>query len=138
MKRHPGRPTPPGQPGALQPKSEVGVREKYRIWFVLASLAGIAVLIVGGVLLWVNVSWTIAMYPLWIGVLVAAPAARSPFFRRSMADRRLYLYGHGLVVNTTGPPQASKVPNLLVSLTMAASLRSRWARGSRRLETSKR
>ncbi|MER5730601.1 DUF6585 family protein [Streptomyces sp. NPDC002138] len=92
--------------GALEhtfrPESEVSVGEKHRIWFILGSLAGIAALVGGGVLLWVEVSWTIAMYPLWIGLLAAGVVARSPFFRRGLAGKRLYLYEHGLVVNTTG------------------------------------
>ncbi|MFD7026845.1 DUF6585 family protein [Streptomyces sp. NPDC059917] len=89
--------------GALEhtfrPESEVGLQEKYRIWFVIGSLAGIAALFGGGVLLWLEVSWVGAMYPLWIGVLAAVAVARSPLFRKGLAAKRLHLYEHGLVVD---------------------------------------
>ncbi|MFJ4864458.1 MULTISPECIES: DUF6585 family protein [unclassified Streptomyces] len=86
----------------FRPESEVAVQEKYRIWFVIGSLAGIAALLGGGVLLWVKVHWGAAIFPLWIGVVAAGLVSRSPLFRRDLASRRLHLYEHGLVVNTSG------------------------------------
>lgn len=84
------------------PKSEVGVQEKYRALFVVGSLAAMAALLGGGVLLWVKVHWGVAMVPLWIAVVAGGLVANSPLFRKGLAGRRLHLYEHGLVVNTTG------------------------------------
>ncbi|MEV7728517.1 DUF6585 family protein [Streptomyces sp. NPDC087917] len=86
----------------FRPESEVGFQGKYRVWFVVGSLVGIAALLGGGVLLWVEVHWGVAMFPLWIGVIAAGVASGSPLFRKGLAARRLHLYEHGLVVNTTG------------------------------------
>ncbi|MFI1645414.1 DUF6585 family protein [Streptomyces avidinii] len=86
----------------FRPESEVGVQEKYRMWFIVGSLVGIAALLGGGVLLWVKVHWGVAIFPLWIGVLAAWAVGQSPLFRSRLAARRLHLYEHGLVVNTSG------------------------------------
>ncbi|MBT2542905.1 hypothetical protein J7E99_19885 [Streptomyces sp. ISL-44] len=86
----------------FRPESEVGVQEKYRVWFIVGSLVAIAALLGSGVLLWVKVHWGVALFPLWIGVLAAGAVANSPLFRKGLAARRLHLYEHGLVVNTTG------------------------------------
>ncbi|MET9698487.1 DUF6585 family protein [Streptomyces sp. NPDC006529] len=92
--------------GALEhtfrPATELGVHEKYRIWFVIGSLVGIAALLGGGALLWVKVHWGLAIFPLWIGLLAAGAALRSPLFRRDLASKCLHLYEHGLIVNSTG------------------------------------
>lgn len=86
----------------FRPESEVEVQGKYRVWFVVGSLVGIAALLGGGVLLWVKVYWGFAMFPLSTGVAAAVAVSGSPLFRKGLAARRLHLYEHGLVVNTTG------------------------------------
>ncbi|MFF2787030.1 DUF6585 family protein [Streptomyces sp. NPDC058049] len=86
----------------FRPDSEIGIQEKYRIWFIIGSLVGVAALLGGGVLLWVKVHWGVAIFPLWIGVVAAWLVGQSPLFRPGLAARRLHLYEHGLVVNTSG------------------------------------
>ncbi|MFE9680827.1 DUF6585 family protein [Streptomyces sp. NPDC006285] len=81
------------------PKREVAVQEGHRGLFVAVSLAGIACLATGGVLLWVFVSWAFALYPLLITVLAVGALLRSPNAREKVGSRRLYLFEDGMAAD---------------------------------------
>ncbi|MET7302551.1 DUF6585 family protein [Embleya sp. NPDC005575] len=75
------------------------MQDKYRGLFVAGSLAGVAFLATGGVLLWVFVTWWVALYPLLISAMAFAVLLESPNFRRKLGGRRLHLFEQGLLVD---------------------------------------
>nr|WP_217422857.1 DUF6585 family protein [Streptomyces sp. 8P21H-1] len=75
------------------------VQEGHRRLFVAGSLAGVACLASGGILLWVFVSWAFALYPLLITALAVGALFRSPNARKKLGGRRLYLFEEGMVVD---------------------------------------
>lgn len=81
------------------PRKELNVQESNRGLFIAASLAAIACLATGGVLLWVLVSWALALYPLLITVLAIGALLNSPNARKKLGDRRLHLFEEGLLVD---------------------------------------
>jgi hypothetical protein len=89
------------------PRKEVNVKEEHRRLFMAASVIGIACLATGGVLLWVFVSWALALYPLFLTVLATGALLNSPNFRKKLGSRRLHLFEDGLLVDMgTGRPFA--------------------------------
>ncbi|MYS86695.1 DUF6585 family protein [Embleya scabrispora] len=73
--------------------------DKFRALFVVGSLAGVASLVTGGVLLGVFVAWWVAFYPLLISAMASAVLLESPNFRRRLGGRRLHLFEKGLLVD---------------------------------------
>ncbi|GAA3790546.1 DUF6585 family protein [Streptomyces phyllanthi] len=91
------------------PRKEVNVQEKHRGLFIAASLAAIACLTTGGILLWAFVHWTLASYPLLFAVLGSGALFKSPNFRKKLGGRRLCLFERGLLVDL-GDGQLFAVP----------------------------
>lgn len=81
------------------PRKEVNVQEKYRRLFLAASLAGIASLATGGILLWVHFSWWVGWYPLFFSALSTGALINSPNFRKKLGSQRLHLFERGLIVD---------------------------------------
>jgi hypothetical protein len=81
------------------PRKEVDVQEKYRGLFIAGSLAAVACLATGGILLVVYVHWGFALYPLFGAVLGGGALFKSPNFRKRLGSRRLHLFERGLLVD---------------------------------------
>ncbi|MGA5098470.1 DUF6585 family protein [Streptomyces lavendulocolor] len=81
------------------PRKEVAVREDHRGLFVAASVTAVACLAAGGVVLWLLVSWVLALYPLFIAVMAVGALLNSPNARKKLGGRRLHLFEEGLLVD---------------------------------------
>jgi hypothetical protein len=81
------------------PRKEVDIKEKYRGLFIAGSLAAIASLASGGILLVVYVHWGFALYPLLGAVLGSGALFNSPNFRKRLGSRRLHLFERGLLAD---------------------------------------
>ncbi|GKQ40625.1 DUF6585 family protein [Streptomyces sp. A012304] len=82
------------------PRKEVNVKEENRRLFMAAAVSAIAILATGGVLLWIFVSWALALFPLWVAVLAIGALFNSPNFRKKLGSHRLYLFEEGLLLDT--------------------------------------